>query len=61
MVRPDRFERPTDGFEAHCSIQLSYGRTACGIAQSGPVRKVKVGAGVGAPVCPRLSQRGAGD
>jgi adenylate cyclase, class 2 len=26
-VRPDRFERPTNWFEASCSIQLSYGRT----------------------------------
>ncbi len=26
MARPERFERPTHGFEARCSIQLSYGR-----------------------------------
>jgi hypothetical protein len=28
MVRPERFELPTLWFEAKCSIQLSYGRTA---------------------------------
>jgi hypothetical protein len=27
LVRPERFERPTVGFEVRCSIQLSYGRT----------------------------------
>lgn len=27
MARSDRFERPTHGFEARCSIQLSYERT----------------------------------
>ncbi len=26
-VRPERFERPTDGFEVRCSIQLSYERS----------------------------------
>ena len=28
MARPERFELPTLWFEARCSIQLSYGRTA---------------------------------
>ena len=28
LVRPDRFELPTYWFEASCSIQLSYRRTA---------------------------------
>ncbi len=27
MVRPERFELPTNRFEAGYSIQLSYGRT----------------------------------
>lgn len=27
MVRPERFELPTNRFEADYSIQLSYGRT----------------------------------
>ena len=27
VVRPDRFELPTNWFEASCSIQLSYRRT----------------------------------
>ena len=25
MTTPERFERPTDGLEGRCSIQLSYG------------------------------------
>ena len=29
MARPERFELPTLCFEGRCSIQLSYGRTAC--------------------------------
>jgi hypothetical protein len=30
MVRPDRFELPTNWFEASYSIQLSYGRSVTG-------------------------------
>ena len=30
MVRPERVELPTFWFVARRSIQLSYGRTACG-------------------------------
>ena len=26
LARPERFERPTVGFEVRCSIQLSHGR-----------------------------------
>ncbi len=26
LARPERFELPTNGFEGHCSIQLSYER-----------------------------------
>ncbi len=26
LARPERFERPTVGFEVRCSIRLSYGR-----------------------------------
>jgi hypothetical protein len=29
VARPERFELPTLCFEGRCSIQLSYGRTAC--------------------------------
>ena len=32
MVRPPRLELGTNGFEAHYSIQLSYGRTAARIS-----------------------------
>ena len=28
MVDPERLELPTSAFEAHCSIQLSYGSAA---------------------------------
>ena len=30
LARLERFERPTHGFEARCSIQLSYRRTVKG-------------------------------
>lgn len=31
LARPERFELPTNGFEGHCSIQLSYERVnECG-------------------------------
>jgi hypothetical protein len=29
MVDPERLELPTSAFEAHCSIQLSYGSAPC--------------------------------
>ncbi len=29
MARPERFELPTPRFVVWCSIQLSYGRSAC--------------------------------
>ena len=38
MARPERFELPTNWFEANYSIQLSYGRVgecAGGAAQAG--------------------------
>lgn len=34
MVRPEGFEPPTLWFVAKCSIQLSYGRTLCCMAQA---------------------------
>jgi hypothetical protein len=38
LARPERFELPTNWFEASYSIQLSYGRVALSIAKiSSPV------------------------
>ena len=31
LARPERFELPTNWFEASYSIQLSYGRVDCGL------------------------------
>jgi hypothetical protein len=31
MARPERFELPTNWFEASYSIQLSYGRVGCAL------------------------------
>ncbi len=30
MARSEGFEPPANGFEGHCSIQLSYERIGCG-------------------------------
>ena len=36
MARPERFELPTNWFEASYSIQLSYGRVDCGLYTHNP-------------------------
>jgi hypothetical protein len=35
LADPERLELPTSAFEAHCSIQLSYGSTEPGISLAG--------------------------
>ena len=47
LVRPERFELPTNWFEASYSIQLSYGRVEVGLyrffsAEEDPIAKLLI-------------------